>query len=80
MQHWLDYVTQSEVDITALTHWLDYVAEPEVDITALLYYCARPPFIFLRPVVFLLAASKPLLNIVNTTHFRRSLFTPYLNA
>ena len=33
--HWLDYVTKSEVDITALTHWLDYVAEPEVDITAL---------------------------------------------
>ena len=35
MQHWLDYVTRSEVDITALTHWLDYVAVPEVDITAL---------------------------------------------
>jgi len=35
MQHWLDYVTTSEVDITALTHWLDYVAVPEVDITAL---------------------------------------------
>jgi len=80
MQHWLDYVTKSEVDITALTHWLDYVAEPEVDITAFLHYRARPPFIFLRPVVFLLAASKPLLNIANTTYFKRSLFTPYLTA
>jgi len=43
--HWLDYVTESEVDITALTHWLDYVAEPEVDITALTHwldYVAEP--------------------------------------
>jgi len=45
MLHWLDYVTESEVDITALTHWLDYVAEPEVDITALLHYCARSTFV-----------------------------------
>jgi len=25
--HWLDYVTESEVDITALTHWLDCVSQ-----------------------------------------------------
>ena len=26
-QHWLDYVTKSEVDITAITHWLDCVSQ-----------------------------------------------------
>ena len=46
----------------------------------LLHYCARPTFVFIRPVVFLQAASKPLLNVVNTTHFKRFLFTPYLVA
>jgi len=45
---------------------------------AFYYNYARPTFVFVRSVVFLKAASKPLITVVNTTYFRRFLFTPYL--
>ena len=60
-QHWLDYVTKSEVDITALTHWLDCMPQvpqfalgqtsalpwPEADITALSIVTAPDQRLFL---------------------------------
>jgi len=46
---------------TAIPHWLDYVTKSEVDITALFYYTAPDQVCFLWPVVFIYAASKPLI-------------------
>jgi len=93
MQHWLDYVTESEVDITAL-YTLAWLRSSGSSICnkanfgspltrgrhhrAFYYDCARPSFVFVRSVVFPQAASKPLIIVVNTIHIRRFLFTPYL--
>jgi len=53
----------------------------DADITALSTSTAPDQhFVFVWSVVFLQAASEPLVIVVNTIHIRRFLFTPYLVA